>query len=126
MSCKTVVVVELDACIRDTLVEILSEAGYAARGATNVAEARAILAQVPHPCLILADLLSTGMYGEDFLQMRRQDDILIQIPVAVMSSIAVDPDEKEALHAQGADAYLKKPFDIDLFLHTVRRFCGMV
>lgn len=126
MSCQTVVVVERDALIRDTLIEILCEEGYSAHGAKDVPEAQAALAQVPHPCLILADLLSTGMNGSDFLQMRRENDILIQIPVAVMSSVGIDPGEKDALQEQGADAYLKKPFDIDLFLRTVRRYCSAV
>lgn len=124
MNCQTVVVVERDSLIRETLVEVLAEEGYAAYGVNDMEEARAVLARVPHPCLILADLLSSGMHGADFLQIRRQDDILIQIPVAVMSSVAIDDEEQDKLHARGANAYLKKPFDIDLFLGTVRHYCN--
>ncbi len=124
MGCQAVVVLERDEMVRETLVEVLSVAGYTAYGAKDIAETRTVLAQVPHPCLILADLLTTEMNGADLLQTRRQDDTLIQIPIAVMSSVAVEPDEEQTLHARGADAYLKKPFDIDLFLRTVEYYCN--
>lgn len=102
--------------LRDTLTEIFREDGYAAHTATDIAEAAAILAGTQGTCQIVADLLSAGMNDSDFLQMRRHNDILIQIPIAFISSTAVDPGEECELRYRGADAYLKKPFDVGLLL----------
>jgi len=123
MSCHAVVVIERDALIRETLIDVLREEGYGVHGAEDMRQAFAILEDLPHPCLILADLLSTGMDGADFLQLRRHDAVLVQVPVAIMSSVDVDPGAGAALRERGADAYIRKPFDIDQFLHTVRQYC---
>jgi DNA-binding response OmpR family regulator len=126
MSCRAVVVVERDRLIRETLVEALLEQGYAVHAALDAGQARAILGAVPHPCLLLVDLLSAGSDGNDFLQMRRDDDIMVQIPLALMSSVAAGPDDEAWVRGCGANLYLKKPFDLDRLLDAVREFCGTV
>lgn len=87
---------------------------------------RAILADQDQPCLILVDLLSGGMNGSDFLALRRTDDILMEIPVVVMSSIAAGPGETARVDSKGASDYLKKPFDTDVLIDRVRQFCDAV
>jgi CheY-like chemotaxis protein len=124
MNKRVIVVVERNAMLRDTLVEALTEIGYSVYGVMDTSEAKAIVDYVVHPCLILADLSSTGMSLSDFLQVRCTDLALAQIPVAIMSSLAVEPDEKAILQAHGARNYLKKPFDLDLLLKAVEEHCS--
>jgi CheY-like chemotaxis protein len=124
MNARVIVVVERNAMIRDTLVEILTEAGYSVFGAMDTSEAKAIVHNVVHPCLILADLSSIGMSLSDFLQIRCTDIMLAQIPVAIMSSLAVEPGEKGVVQAHGAKNYLKKPFDLELLLKAVEEHCS--
>jgi CheY-like chemotaxis protein len=124
MNARVIVVMERDAMIRDTLVEALSETGYCVYGVMDTSQAKAIVENVARPCLILADLSTTGMSLSDFLQVRRTDIMLAQIPVAVMSSLAVEPDEKGILQAHGAKNYLKKPFDLELLLKAVDEHCN--
>ena len=124
MNARVIVVVERNAMLRDTLVEVLTETGYSVYGVMDTAEAKAIVDNIVHPCLILADLSSIGMSLSDFLQVRCTDIMLAQIPVAIMSSLAVAPGEKGVVQAHGAKNYLRKPFDLDLLLKAVDEHCS--
>ena len=68
----------------------------------------------PLPSLILLDLKMPGMSGIDTLRQIRADERLRNIPVVVVTSSALETDEAEAYNA-GADCFLHKAFNIDLF-----------
>jgi CheY-like chemotaxis protein len=59
------------------------------------------------------------MDGVQFRHEQLEDPVLASIPVVVVSGAdrAVDPT------ALGADAFLPKPVELDLFLDAMRRFC---
>lgn len=77
------------------------------------------------PSLILLDLKMPGMGGFDVLRHIRADGRLKHVPVAVVTSSALEADKKEA-YAAGADSFLHKAFDIDQFgrdiKHLLERF----
>ena len=66
------------------------------------------------PSLILLDLKMPGMSGIDTLRNIRADQGLKHIPVIIVTSSALEADEKESYSA-GANSFLHKAFEIDQF-----------
>jgi CheY-like chemotaxis protein len=69
------------------------------------------LARAHHPGLILLDLHLSDVSGDEVLARLRQDPETREIPVVILSADAT-PGRIERLLAQGAHAYLTKPFDV--------------
>jgi len=69
------------------------------------------LARAHHPGLILLDLHLSDVSGDEVLARLRQDPETREIPVVILSADAT-PGRIERLLAQGARAYLTKPFDV--------------
>ena len=88
--------------------------------AENGRDAIECLQRVPHPCLVLLDLMMPVMDGSQFLGALRADDRLAPLPVVVVTAWHEDVVEGE--NVQGV---IKKPIDIDLLLRFVERYCGM-
>lgn len=72
------------------------------------------------PALILLDLKMPGMSGFDVLRQIRAEERLKKVPVVVISSSGLEEDEKESL-ASGADDFIHKAFDMDLFAGDIMR-----
>ncbi|HEX6369395.1 MAG TPA: PAS domain S-box protein [Longimicrobium sp.] len=72
------------------------------------------------PDLVLLDLHLPDVQGDEVLRRLRADKRTARIPVVMISADAT-PRTIERLRAQGADAYLTKPLDVDEFLSTVDR-----
>ena len=66
------------------------------------------------PMFILLDLKMHGMGGLDALRQMRSDERLKNIPVIVLTSSALESDERDA-YAAGADSFINKAFDIEQF-----------
>lgn len=115
-----VLVVEDDADIRDAVVEILEQEGYAAAGVTDGAQALAKLHAGYRPCLILLDLMMPVMDGWTFCAEREKDPALASIPVAVLSAVSRQDPRNASVHAV---EHLAKPLKIDKLLALVQRFC---
>jgi CheY-like chemotaxis protein len=107
--------------LRETLTQVLRERGWVAEayGEGNAALARLRDATEPAPDLLLVDLMMPIMSGWQFLEARRSDARLAEIPVVLMSAspIPTDPDLCVA-------AVLQKPFSIDALFNTVERALG--
>lgn len=123
MSCQMILVVESNADIREAIQEVLESEGYPVTTSPHAEDALRYLRSAHPPCLVLLDMLSQNVNGVEFLKARQENDVLIQIPVAVMSSTAY-PNEPQEVARQGGSQYLRKPFDLDKLLETVHRFCG--
>jgi CheY-like chemotaxis protein len=119
---RTVLVIEDDGDIRDTLGELLEERNYrallAANGAAGLEELRAV---EPKPCLILLDVMMPIMDGRIFRAEQQTDPSLRAIPVVVLSAHA---DARAAAVEMKADGYLRKPIDLGRLFETVDRFCA--
>ncbi len=72
----------------------------------------------PLPSLILLDLKMPGMSGFDVLREIRADKRLMHIPVIVVTSSALETDEKAACEA-GANCFLHKAFDMNQFSRDI-------
>ena len=90
-------IVEDDPDIRETVLELLADNHLAAVGATDGAEALHLLhdPNVEKPDLILLDIMMPVMDGFAF----------------------------RAAQQLAVDGFLRKPFDLDALLATVRRYC---
>lgn len=118
----TVLVVEDDDMIRETLNEALRLEGFDVVTAENGQVALEKLAEIPHPCLILLDLMMPVMNGWQFLERRQRNDVLMTIPVALFTA-ATNPSISRAV---GVQSVLKKPLDIDTLIKAVKRYCDIL
>jgi CheY-like chemotaxis protein len=116
--CRSVLIVEDDNDIRESLVDLVELEGCAVLQATNGKEALELL-KVERPCLILLDLFMPIMSGFEFLSARSHDYTIATIPVVVVSAVAEEAQQK----TENVAAYIKKPLDLDSILSVVRKFC---
>lgn len=111
-----VLVVDDDAELRDTLRELLEEAGYDVYCAENGRQALDLLGQAdPAPGLILLDLMMPVMSGQEMLAALKQVHALAAIPVTIVSA-SDDPPP--------GSSYLHKPVDVEALLGVVEKACG--
>lgn len=113
----TILLVEDDRAIRDSLHDLLMDEGYSVSAAKSVEEALDVLARDRPPCLILLDLMMPRMDGRTLLATLKSDPDLQRIPVVVMTAARV-------FEAPGAAAVLRKPFHVDAVLELVEQFCA--
>jgi DNA-binding response OmpR family regulator len=108
---SSVLVVEDDYMIGELLVEHLAGEGFESCVTSSIEGAMAQIER-ERPALIVLDLMLPGRSGWDFLRERGSVPALSEIPVLVISA-APEARLLEAM-ALGADAFLSKPFDLDV------------
>jgi CheY-like chemotaxis protein len=113
--CLAVLVVEDEDDIRELVANALEQEGFQVYQAESGARALELLKQMPHPSLILADLMMPVMSGWDLIKALSQDDRLATLPVVVVS--AVDDAEPQGFRR------IKKPFDLDELIRIVGDLC---
>jgi CheY-like chemotaxis protein len=109
MSFGQILIVDDDADVRGILAEILTERGFDVVTARDGLEALRVVRTMPAPpSVILLDLMMPGMDGYGFLEERRQDAALAEIPVVVIT--AARGVDRERI---GRDTLIEpKPFDL--------------
>jgi CheY-like chemotaxis protein len=115
-----ILVVDDDEDIRETLVDVLADAGYAARVAASGREALDLLAGEDLPALILLDLTMPGMDGCGFRQAQVADPRIASIPVLIVSARRDLAAEARRL---GATGWIQKPMKLDVILREVESRC---
>lgn len=113
--CLSVLIVEDDEDIREVVASALEAEGFQVYQADTGMRALELLKDVPHPSLILADLMMPVMDGWELIKALSQDDRLATLPVVVIS--ALDQDEPHGFRR------IKKPFDIDELVKIVAEIC---
>ncbi len=111
---KTVLVVDDDFDLRQTLREILEDEGYAVDTAPNGKEALELLHRSNPPRVVVLDLMMPVMDGWQLLDALKQDDSLADIPVVVISAA-------KAVRAPGMHDFLSKPIDYYKLVTTLER-----
>jgi CheY-like chemotaxis protein len=114
-----ILVVEDDDDIREVIVEMLAERGYASRAAANGEEALVLLrseSQAP-PCLILLDQSMPVMDGEALIEELGGIPALAAVPICVLTADVRYADDEVA-------AILTKPIDEGALMKVVRAHCG--
>lgn len=112
---QRVIVVEDDGDIASLLTDILDTEGYASVAVSDTDSLNGELDR--RPDLIVLDLRLTRGGAEhilDSLRKRSMDDV----PVLLLSAASDLPERAREL---GVTHYLAKPFELDVFLVTVRR-----
>ena len=96
----TVLVVDDDADIRESLCQVLDDLGFRPITAKNGLEALQLLRELkPAPRLILLDLMMPDLNGWQFLEERRRAAALAEIPVVVMTAAKNAPVDASQVRA---------------------------
>ncbi len=118
---KHVLIVEDDADILESLVELLETEGFTTTPTSNGQEALDYLHACPDlPQLILLDLMMPVKDAFQFRQEQRLDPRISEIPVMLMSADGQLETKKKQL---GFQHCLKKPFEIDTLISAVKSLC---
>jgi CheY-like chemotaxis protein len=112
---RTVLVVEDDDDIRESLLVVLEDEGYAATAAPNGRVALELLAAGARPDLILLDLMMPVLNGWELIGKLSEDPALRATPIVVISAVS-DRIPRPA----GAVAYLEKPVALADLLRVVK------
>jgi CheY-like chemotaxis protein len=121
---KTILVVEDDRAIRETVVDLLKEEGFANVSAVRHGrEALEYLETATElPALILLDLMMPVMDGESFLRAVQHHPraVLRSVPIAVLTA------SRRRTELPGAITWLDKPIDIERLLELCNQYVGGV
>jgi signal transduction histidine kinase len=113
----SVLLVEDDRDVRETLGELLEAEGYEVACADNGQNALARLRTgLALPDVIVLDLNMPVMDGWQFRAIQKDDPALSGIPV-----VAVSADRSAPAVAISSQAYIQKPFDFSSLLRTIER-----
>ncbi len=116
---KHVLIIEDDGEIRACIAEALAYDGYTVAEAANGLEGLS-QALSRRPDLIILDLMMPTMNGWQFRAAQKRDPGLAEIPVIVISAVAV---ESAGTMADVA-ARFAKPFDFATLLAAVEQYAG--
>ncbi|HEY3318569.1 MAG TPA: response regulator transcription factor [Coriobacteriia bacterium] len=112
----TILVVEDDPIIRQTVDYALRRAGFDTESAADGLEALR-KAEKHRPDLVLLDLMLPGIDGYEFAERVRADDS--EVAIIMVTALDTDRDKVRGLDA-GADDYITKPFSMEELLARVR------
>jgi DNA-binding response OmpR family regulator len=113
---STILVVEDDPIIRQTVEYALKRAGFST-SSTGDGSAALALAEKTAPDLVLLDLMLPGMDGYQIAERLRQTDK--EVAIVMVTALDADRDKVRGLDA-GADDYITKPFSMEELLARVR------
>jgi DNA-binding NtrC family response regulator len=114
-----ILLVEDDADSRESLLDVLSDAGFLAKGAASVAAALSLLHGKDPPCAVICDIVMPMSSGIDLVLAMHKDPILQSVPVTLVSGlipISLPAGVKVA-------ASLSKPFSIDEIVACMEQQC---
>ena len=116
--CRTILLVEDDPDVRDSLQDILEDEGFDVVPASNGKQAIDFLTlnDPPRDDLVILDLLMPMVSGWEVLEHMSAEPRLAGVPVIVLSAI-VTP---RPARAQG---FVRKPFSVEAFVGEI---CGVL
>jgi DNA-binding response OmpR family regulator len=116
---RTVLIVEDEANLAELLTDILHSSGYEV--VLTTANRATVCVEEVDPVAIVLDYLMPGKNGCEVVEeMRRQFGHGLP-PVMLVSG---QSNVRELAREARADAYLRKPFDVDAFLGVVNRLAS--
>ncbi|HUK65936.1 MAG TPA: response regulator [Anaeromyxobacteraceae bacterium] len=116
---RSVLVVDDDRDIRETLQEVLELEGYEVTTARNGLEALARM-RAERPAIVLLDLFMPVMDGLEFRRRQLEEAELAEVPVVVVSAAAGVEDRIASL---GVAGHLEKPLRIESLFEVMERHC---
>lgn len=118
---KSILIVEDDTDIRETLQTYLELKGYEVTAASDGCEALEALDDGLQPSLILLDLMMPTMDGWEFRSRQLAEPEWANIPVVILTGAHYSAEEADSLQALDI---LPKPVDIKRMLGHVSRCVG--
>ena len=115
---KTVLVIEDEKDIRDSICEILKFEGYQVLSADNGAAGVDVMSR-KKPDMILCDIMMPDLNGYEVLQKVKEIFPVSEIPFIYITALSERKDYRTAMNL-GADDFLTKPFSVDELLNAVR------
>jgi CheY-like chemotaxis protein len=115
----TILIVEDDFDVRESLSEALRDEGYAIECAVDGEQALEYLRNGGRPGLILLDLMMPRMSGSEFRMVQKVDPQLQHLPVVLLSADGAMEEKAKALQTDGA---LRKPIDLEQLLKVIESF----
>lgn len=117
---STILLVEDDIDVRESMLEVLTDEGFRVVGATDGLDAIARLQSASSlPALILLDLMMPRMNGEQFRAQLLKVPQWSSIPVVLVSADAHLAKKAASLAVAG---YLEKPVRLEELFQTIERF----
>ena len=113
----TVLIVDDDRRLRETIAELLSEDGYRVISAEHGSRALDRM-RGEHVCMVLLDLMMPTKSGWQVLAELIGDPALPRVPVGVISALVTET-------PMGTVGVLQKPFDLDRLLTLVHTHAGV-
>jgi CheY-like chemotaxis protein len=112
----SVLVIDDDSGIRDSLAACLEAEGYRVATAANGADGLELL-RAARPDVVIVDLIMPVMNGHQFISRLRGDPATAALRVVLMTGATARPGHP----LPPADALLPKPFELEELLALVRR-----
>lgn len=114
---KTILIIEDELNVRESLVDLLEIEGFRAIAADNGKSGLA-LAQLEKPDLVLCDISMPELDGFGVLQKLREDPETGGIPFIFLTARTTKIEFRRGMEL-GADDYLFKPFTVDELLSAI-------
>ncbi|SJM91310.1 phosphate regulon transcriptional regulator PhoB [Crenothrix polyspora] len=118
MSQFNILVVEDEEAIRQMLVLVLEQAGFAVLAADSAAEAQNALYKTL-PDLIVLDWMMPVTSGVEWVRRLKKDALYQEIPVILLTARGEEEDKIKGLEV-GADDYMTKPFSPKELIARIR------
>jgi DNA-binding response OmpR family regulator len=101
-----ILIVDDELVLAETLQDWLVDDGHDVQVAPNARDAIALMLEAP-PELVLSDVMMPDMSGTALLVAMRENAVLSQVPVILMSAL---PMHRAAGGSDGYAAFIRKPF----------------
>lgn len=124
MSAGTILIVEDNPEVRETLQDVFELEGFRVRTAEDGEVGLRLLDEIGRPCLIVLDLMMPVMDGWQFLEAlrTRPQGARDALPVVVLSGVT-DALEMDDIRALYDCMVMRKPPHIDVLLERARASC---
>lgn len=114
---SSILVVDDNPDLLELVCQMIVFSGFDARGLADGRHLFECLQSQPYD-LLLMDIFMGECDGRALARTVKSDEQFSHIPVILYSAGVLDED---SIRASGADAFLKKPFEMDELLDTIRR-----
>jgi CheY-like chemotaxis protein len=118
---RSVLIVDDDFDIRDSLKDILEDEGYQVAMAADGEEALEYLRRHPAPGVILLDWMMPRCDGAHFRARQTAEPELASIPVILLTADVHAADKTKAIEAND---FLAKPVKLAKLLEVVGKYCS--
>ncbi len=112
-----IIVVDDDPLVGGLTLELLTDAGYSTRLIQDSLKAQDII-KAEKPSLVVLDILMPGLDGLTLLHRLKSDPETEPIRAIIVSGKSFEA-EKQRAAQYGAEAFIEKPYDVELFAQKV-------